>query len=193
MSRVIVPLLAGLALLAMLAIGATSGFGSTPATQFSLAQPPPPDQQGQPAKTHPLPPELEFLRTMSAEQQFDSVLGAQVTFVNPQGEQIVVNAIPGTVTAVTATELTLDPNGPAMPRTFNVTQDTLVAASARRGTLTVLAQGDRAVVFTVGDSPNASAIVEPRFAARGMHWMMRGDAMDDDNMDAPMPAPTPGQ
>lgn len=173
MSRAVVSIFVGLALIVVLVVGATNGFGSTSARQFSLAQPPPPEQQRMPARTHPLPPELEFLRTLPAEQQFDSVVGAQATVLDPQGQAIVVNAIPGQVTALTANSVTVDLNGPAQASTFNVTQDTLVSGIARRGSLTVFNPGDRVVVFTIGDSPNASAIVEARFAMGMMdHYRM---------------------
>lgn len=114
-----------------------------------------------------LPPELAFLHGMSPSQRFDHLSSSQVTFTNPQGQPVVVNMIPGTVSAVTPTSLTIQPNGGGQLRTFNVTQSTYVRGSAHNGTTAAFVNGDRVVVEQIGNSGDASAIYGHNFGSRG--------------------------
>jgi hypothetical protein len=114
-----------------------------------------------------LPPELQFLSSLPPDQRFDHVTSIQMSFVNPQGTQVVLSGIPGTVTAVTGTSISLQPNGAAAgtpARTFNVTPSTFVHGKAQRGSLSVFKAGDKAVVYVINNSTNAVAVVEPRLA-----------------------------
>ncbi|MBI2942013.1 MAG: hypothetical protein HYY04_16405 [Chloroflexi bacterium] len=162
------------AIFVALLLAAPGAFGA-----FRANQPPPPD--GRPVERaargiqHPLPPELEFLRTLPAEQQFDRFTGAHATFLNPQGDEVIVHVTPGVVRSVAAQQVTIDPNGPVTTRTFNITQNTFVRGEPRRGRLTIIGEGDRVVVVSVGDSSDAFAVAEV-----GQHFrrgMMRGPMM----------------
>jgi len=118
-----------------------------------------------------LPAELQFLRSLSPLQRFDHFAGAQVTFVNPQGQPVVVNMIPGTVSAVTTTSVTIQPNGATQARTFNVTPATFVRGSPHTGVVEAFANGDRAVVYQIGSSNDATAIVGHNFGRHGGSMM----------------------
>ncbi len=162
MTRGVARLLAGALLVAGVGVAALAGFTlfrpSMAAQAQPLAQDTGPDWGNGPMSV--LPPELDFLRSMTSEQRFDHTLGSQMRFQNPQGQEVVLNVIPGKVTAVGATSITIQPNGSAQMRTFNVTQTTFVRGTAHRGTLTTFAPGDRVIVYTIGSSTNASGIVE---------------------------------
>lgn len=144
-------------------LGATAvpAFAQTPT-------PTPAPRQAMHQQMHPLPPELEFLRNMNATQRFDSFIGAQMTWRNPQGQQVVLNVIPGKIDSIGTNAITITPNGVTQTRTFNVTQNTYIVARPRQGTLSAFSPGDRVIVTVVGNSSNAAAIVEH---GRGMGMM----------------------
>jgi len=143
-----------------------SAFGATIAPAFAQT-PTPTATPAAPApiraRVHPLPPELQFLRTMTPTQRFDSFLGAQMTWRNPQGQQVVLNVIPGKIDSVGTNAVTITPNGTTQTRTFNVTQNTYIVARPRQGTLSAFSPGDRVIVTVVDNSSNAAAIVEPGY------------------------------
>lgn len=130
--------------------------------------PTPAPQQAMHQQMHPLPPELQFLRTMTPTQRFDSFIGAQMTWRNPQGQEVVLNVIPGKIDSIGANAVTITPNGATQSRTFNVTQNTYIVSRPRQGTLSAFSPGDRVIVTAVGNSSNAAAIVEH---GRGMGMM----------------------
>ena len=106
-----------------------------------------------------LPPELAFLREIPPAERFDHFLGATVTFTNLQGSRVVVDMTPGTVTAVSATSLTIRPNGQTTERQFAVTPSTVVYGGPTHGTFQSVANGDKVVVLTVQPSNNAVLIM----------------------------------
>jgi hypothetical protein len=106
-----------------------------------------------------------------------------MTFVNPQSQNVVVNVIPGMVTAATGNTVTITPNGATQSRTFNVTSATSVRAMPHNGTLNLFSNGDRVLVVVVNNSNNATALIEPG-AMRGMHPEHYPGPM----MPAPVPA-----
>jgi hypothetical protein len=178
MSRGLIPLLAGIALVAVLIAGVASGFVMHGARQSAvLAQDATPTAQSTPsAAAHTYPPELAFLKQMTPQQRFDHMGPAQVTFYNPQGQEVVVNAYPGQVASVSNDSVTLNlntpPGGTANSRTFTITPTTWVIGHPRQGSTMAIAQGDRVVVDTIGTSSNAVAI--HGMHAMGPHGMMGG-------------------
>jgi hypothetical protein len=129
------------------------------------------------------------------DQRFDHVTSVQVTFVNPQGTQVVVSGIPGTVTAVTATSISLQPNGTAAPtpaRTFNVTPNTFVRGRAQQGSLSAFKPGDKAGVFVVNNGTNAAAVVEPRLMMPAMVMLTGHPGMTMPHKGAWTPTPAAG-
>src|SRR5258708_21401895 len=139
MSRGLVPLLAGVALVAVLVAGVVTGF-ALPRTQQSgaLAQAETPTATAAPggqgrtaAVAQRLPPELAFLAQLTPQQRFDHMLPGQAAFLNPQGQEVVVNFIPGTIASISGNTVTVTVNGPApaQTRAFTVTPTTWVHAT----------------------------------------------------------------
>jgi hypothetical protein len=197
MSRGLVQVLAGVALVIVLLAGLATGFAVTGARQSGvLAQGETPTATPVPATTTPgpsgrlaaaaqrFPPELAFLARLTPQQRFDHLLSGQVAFLNPQGQEVLVNFIPGQVTSTSSNTVTITVNGPApaQTRTFNVTPTTWVRATPPRGSLQAVANGDRVIVYTIGNSGDATAIVVspasrpgPGAFGGGFHLMHDGD------------------
>ncbi len=180
MARGLFPILAGVALVAVLLASVVTGFVLPGARQSGvLAQETPvaTPSAGPGGGTRALyvPPELAFLVGMSPQQRFDSLSSLQVTFNNPQGQAVVVNGSPGKVASISGDIVTVNLNTPAggtaQSRAFTVTPTTWVITGPHQGTLTAFATGDRVVVFTIGNSTNATAIVESRTMGPGMGMM----------------------
>jgi hypothetical protein len=173
MPRFLIGLLVGVIAMVGLVGAATGGFGLYHTESNVMAQQPTPTAQtSAPSPMHPLPPELAFLQGMTANEQFDRVVSAQVTIRNPQGQDVVVNAVPGRVASITTNTVTITPNQSSQTRTFNVTPDTVIMGRPQRGSLTVFSQGDRVVAYVVDNNSNAAAIVEPPFMMSMMGMMM---------------------
>lgn len=167
--RLFQPLL-GVVIAAILVFGVVFGAGLGKSPTSALAQSTPTAQTQTRAQMHPLPPELAFLQGETPQQRFDHVLSGQVTFQNPQGQQVVLNMTPGKVESVSSNSVTITPNGSTQARTFNVTPNTYIVAQPAAGSLSAFRNGDRVVAFTIGNSNDAVAIVAPH----GMHGMMGG-------------------
>ena len=184
MWRRLIPVTAGLALIVALVFSLAAGFGLIHSTQLAFAQPPSTatPQAAVQEPMHPLPPQLAFLDSMTADQRFDHTIGWQITFRNPENQDVVLNGIPGKIASVTANTVTITPNGSNQNRTFNVTSDTWIMGRPRPGSLSVFSQGDRVVVYAIGNSNDASAVVAARHE---MH--MRGYPMGRAGM---TPTPT---
>ncbi len=113
-----------------------------------------------------LPPQLQSLRNVPPDQRFSHFLGGTLNFTDANGTQVTVNVTPGTVTGVTATGVTVRPNGQTAEKTFGLTQNTTVRAYPDRGSLQALTAGDEVVVVTVGNSTDAVSILKhPRYRA----------------------------
>lgn len=162
MSHRLLQTLAGVAIAVVLVFAAVFaiGFGKAPTT--ALAQTTPTPQSQMRKQMHPLPPELAFLENETPDQRFDHLTGGQVTFQNPQGQQVVVNMIPGKVASIGTNSVTITPNGATQARTFNVTSSTYIVSRPSTGSLSAFKVGDRVMAVTIGNSNDAVAIVEPR-------------------------------
>lgn len=161
--------LVGVVIAALLVFGAIFGVAFGKAPTSALAQTTPTAQAQARAQMHPLPPELAFLQSETPDQRFDHVLNGQVTFQNPQSQQVVLNMTPGKVASLGSNSVTITPNGSTQTRTFNVTSNTYVVSRPAAGSLSAFRTGDRVMAFTIGNSNDAVAIV----AARGMMGWMR--------------------
>lgn len=144
-------------------------------------------QASAPPNAHALPPELAFLQGLAPDQRFDAFVGGQFTIRDPQGKDVIVNAVPGRVTALTANSVTITPNQSAQSRTFNVTATTRIKGTPHPGSLSVFSVGDRVMVFVVGNSSDAMAIVEHHGGMGRMHHPAAG------NQSAAAPTPTASQ
>jgi len=175
MSRGFRSALVAVGLVAVLLLGIAGGFGLSRTVGIARAQPSsPPATSAVQGHGHPLPAALAFLGTMNATQRFDHFISAQMTFSNPQGQNVVLNAVPGKLTSVSPSAVTIMPNGSSASRTFTVTSDTWVVPTPKRGSVSGLNPGDRAVIYYVGGSSDAAAIVEPRVMVSALSTMTGG-------------------
>ncbi|HVC33820.1 MAG TPA: hypothetical protein VNL16_09955 [Chloroflexota bacterium] len=173
MPRYLIGLVVGFVAMVGLVGISTGAFGLYHTESNMLAQPSTPTPQASvPSQTQPLPPELAFVQGMTADERFDRVVGAQVTIRNPQGQDVIVNAVPGRVASIATNVVTITPNQASQTRSFTVTPDTVIMGRPRRGSLTIFSQGDRVVVYVIDNNPNAVAIVEPSFMMAMMDMMM---------------------
>ncbi|MGH2457908.1 MAG: hypothetical protein ACRDIY_03475 [Chloroflexota bacterium] len=161
--------LVGVFIAVLLVFGAVFGvaLGKAPAT--ALAQSTPTTQTQAKTKMHPLPPELAFLQNETPNQRFDSVVSGQVTFQNPQSQQVILNMVPGKVASIGSNSITITPNGSTQTRTFNVTSNTYIVSHPAAGSLSAFQNGERVMAFTIGNSSDAVAVVAPRGMMGWMH------------------------
>lgn len=110
-----------------------------------------------------LPPELEGLRDVPADQRFDHFLGVQVNLTDRDGNPITLDVTPGTVSDVGEGTLGVAGNDGA-GRSYTVDENTVVrgrsaspddAQQAQAG----LASGDKVVVVTLNESTTALAVI----------------------------------
>ena len=118
------------------------------------------------------PPALQFLRDIPRDERFDHFRGAQMTVADADGVERVLHMTPGTVQSISAQSISIVPNGQTAARSFNVTSDTVVAATPQPGSVQALVNGDKVVVLTLDDSEDA--VVIHKFSM--MSW-----GMDDSN------------
>jgi|GEM_PF-6400861 len=190
MRRVATPFIVGLAVVALLLSAILGGAGLFQSTRAAFAQPATPTATPTSGAEHMLPAQLQFLSSMTPQQRFDHFTGSQMTWVNPQGQQVVVGMVPGKVTSMTSNTLTMQPNGATTTRTFNVTSSTIVRGAARQGTLSAFSTGQRVIVTTVNNSDDAVAIMTPAFEGTGMNDHGRGGMMPGGMGRATRTAPT---
>lgn len=114
-----------------------------------------------------MPPELAFLAQIPPEERFSHFRGGSMTLTDQNGNEVVVNVVPGTVSSVFSDRIVITPNGETTTREFAITSDTVIHAMPDRGTLQAVTSGDQVVVMTVGEDDDAAAIMKHREAARG--------------------------
>lgn len=166
----------GLVTVLLLGIVSVTGFSFMPGIAHAQpSTPTTPTAQNTPSPKHALPPQLAFLSQMTPTQRFDHFVSAQATFTNPQGQNVVLNAVPGKLTAVSAKSVTIQPNGTSSTRTFSITSDTWIVPRPTKGSIRALNPGDRAVVLYIDNSTDAAAVVEPR-AMQSTMSSMTGDS-----------------
>src|SRR5689334_20320092 len=132
MSRGLVPLLAGIALVAVLVASVAIGVAvprsrqsaalaqattatATPAAGTPTTRTPGPGRAA--ARAQLYPPELAFLAQMTPQQRFDHTLPGQMAFLNPQGQQVIVTSIPGQIASISGNSVSVTVNGPAPAQT----------------------------------------------------------------------------
>jgi len=176
MPRFVIPLLAGFAAIALILAGI---FGGATVSQPArvAAQASTPTATTGAASGQMLPAQLQFLSSMTPQERFDHFRGGQMSWVNPQGQTVVLDIIPGKVTAVTANTVTIQPNGATTARTFNITTNTAVRGKAQPGSLVAFSQGDRVIVTAIGNSNDAISITTRNFTETGAYGHMPGHGM----------------
>lgn len=109
-----------------------------------------------------LPPELAGLRDVPAAERFNHFLGVRVSLRDRDNRPVTVDVTPGTVTAVSATSLTVAGNDGAA-KTFTLDDKTAIrgktAASGTPSSRSTVAQSDRVVVITLNSSTRATAVM----------------------------------
>jgi hypothetical protein len=118
-----------------------------------------------------LPPELEGLADLSAEERFAHFRGARIELTDADGNPMTVQATPGTVTAVDAISLTLAAND-GSTKTFAVDGTTTVHGGRDQDATRGIAVDDTVVVLTLNDSATARTVlagVDERFGRHGGH------------------------
>ena len=97
-----------------------------------------------------IPPELAGLADVPADQRFAHFRGVQVQLTDKDGRPVRVDVTPGTVTAVSATSLTLAGND-GSSRTYTLDDKTMQHGSTVK-------QNDKVVVATMNGSAMATAV-----------------------------------
>lgn len=111
-----------------------------------------------------LPPEIQGLASIPADQRFSHFEGAQVNLKDKDGNPLTIAVTPGKVTAASSTSLSITTNaGPS--RTFVLGSSTMIhtkASSSATPTAgaTTLQNGDDVVVVTLNNSNTAMAVVD---------------------------------
>lgn len=113
---------------------------------------------------HALPPELEGLAQKPPAERFKHFNGAQVALKDKDNNPLTVNVTPGTVSAVSGTNLTLAAND-GSTRTYQIDGSTVIRSKPDASTPgnqpapTTLKQGDMVVVVTKNAETTAKFIV----------------------------------
>jgi hypothetical protein len=110
-----------------------------------------------------LPAELQGLADIPADQRFSHFTGVQISLKDKNDQPLTIAVTPGTVTAATASSLTIAAND-GTTKTFTLDAKTIVrgnsAAGSSQPTPTTLGNGYPVVVVTLNNSPTATAVIE---------------------------------
>ncbi len=127
-------------------------------TGYAAAQTPTPGSSGDKMGPHGMMiPELQGI---PPDQLFDHFRGSQFTLTDAHGNVVIYQMTAGIVTAVTATGVTVTPNGANTPASFNITANTIVRGTPAAGSLQAVAQGDKVVVLSKQGSSDAVSIMK---------------------------------
>jgi hypothetical protein len=123
-----------------------------------------------------LPPELQGLRDLPPAERFEHFTGGQFTLKDKDNNPVTVNVTPGTVTAASATSLTLNANV-GTSKTFTLNDQTNIRGKSARGSdqaaQPTLANGDKVVVVSLNNSTTASFVMAGAGEGFGPPWHRR--------------------
>ena len=91
---------------------------------------------------------------------FNSFRSADVSFVDASGVTHTAHITPGVVQDVTASNVTVVPNGATTAIVYGITSNTFIFATPPKGSLQALSNGDKVLVVTVDGSPDAFAVTQ---------------------------------
>jgi hypothetical protein len=137
---------------------------------------------GGPFAGHALPPELQGLEQLSPAERFKHFNGAQIAVKDKDNNPLTVNVTPGTVSAVSATSLTLTAND-GSSKTYTLDDKTIVrgkpdaSTPGDRPAATTLKQGDLVAVVTKNSETTAKFVMSggaEGFGPRGGHGPFGG-------------------
>src|SRR5262249_41535009 len=126
---------------------------------------------------HALPPELQGLEQLPPAERFKHFGGAQINLKDKDNNPLTVNVAPGTVSAVSATSLTLAAND-GSTKTLTLNDQTIVrgkpdmSTPGNRPAPTTLKQGDMVVAITKNNETTAKFVMSAGtegFGPRGGH------------------------
>lgn len=124
-----------------------------------------------------LPPQLQGLADVPADQRFAHVVGAHIDLKDKDGNPLTIVATPGTVTASSATSLALAAND-GSTKTFVLNDQTILhgqpASGSSQPNQPALARGDSVVVVTLNQSSTATAVLDG--GSRGFGWSGPGSS-----------------
>jgi hypothetical protein len=110
-----------------------------------------------------LPAELKGLADIPPDQRFSHFTGVQITLKDKNNQPLTIAVTPGTVTAASATSLTIAAND-GTSKTFTLDANTIVHTSATpsdgQATTTPPSNGSAVIVVTLNNSSTATAVVE---------------------------------
>lgn len=108
----------------------------------------------------PRVPELEGLGSLPLHELFGKFIGGEFTFEGKDGKAYTLKVIPGKITAITSTSVTIEPSDPNATGTFEITDKTIIYAGLAKRRAENLTAEDKVVVVVVGDSNRAAVIAK---------------------------------
>jgi hypothetical protein len=109
-----------------------------------------------------LPPQLQGLVDVPADQKFSHFVGVQVSLKDKDNNPLLVSVTPGTVSAAAPASVTIAAND-GTSKTFAIDGQTMVhgksGASQPSGSSTPLTNGDKVFVVTLNNSATATAVI----------------------------------
>ncbi len=109
--------------------------------------------------TPAVPPALKPLLGLGDGALFGNYYGSTHTYKDADGNVVTVRIIPGTVTAISATSITIRPNDPqSNGGPYTIDDATIIRAQARVAGADAIKVDDRVVVVVIGDSNHAALI-----------------------------------
>ena len=106
-----------------------------------------------------LPSDLTPLKDVPADQRFGHNYGTTRTYTDKDGKVVTVYTIPGVVTAISPTSITIKPNNPqGKGGPFSIDGTTRIMAGRGATGTDAIAVDDQVTVTVVGDSAHASMI-----------------------------------
>lgn len=110
-----------------------------------------------------LPPQLQGLTSLPADQRFAHFDGVQVNLKDQNNNPLTINVTPGTVTAASATSLSITAND-GSAKTYAVDSSTAIhgipAQGGAQGSQPSIAKGDKVVVVTLNSDTTAMAVMD---------------------------------
>ena len=109
-----------------------------------------------------LPPELQGLHDLPPDQRFAHFKGAQLSLTDKDNRPLTLSVTPGTVTAASATSLTIAAND-GTSKTYTLDDKTFIRGRLAQGGAQAprptLANDDKVVVMTINNSTTATAVM----------------------------------
>lgn len=142
---------------------------ATPPADATPRAKPTPGAKATPHATAPA--ELQGLLDALKGRGFDNYYGSTHTFKNADGNAVTVRIIPGTVTQISDTSITIKPNDPqANGGPYTIDEATIVAPAQRAGNANAIKVDDKVSIVVVGSANRATLISKgalPLLGGRG--------------------------